>query len=58
MSRASSGGAEKTAFGILRVYNVSWLWHGCTETHAMYQIPFFLAPPENEQVMFETCRGP
>jgi hypothetical protein len=27
---SSSGGASKTAFGILRAYNVSWLWHGCS----------------------------
>jgi hypothetical protein len=22
----------KRNFGILRAYNVSWLWHGCSET--------------------------
>jgi hypothetical protein len=27
-----SGGATQTAFGILCTYNVSWLWHGCSET--------------------------
>jgi hypothetical protein len=28
---SSSGCATQTAFGILRAYNVSWLWHGCSE---------------------------
>jgi hypothetical protein len=27
-----SGGATQRVFGILRAYNVSWLWHGCTTT--------------------------
>jgi hypothetical protein len=26
----SSGVAAQTAFGVLRAYNVSWLWHDCT----------------------------
>jgi hypothetical protein len=29
---SSSGGFAQTAFGILRAYNVSWLWHACSET--------------------------
>jgi hypothetical protein len=49
------------AFGILRAYNVSWLWHGCSLTvtvHAIY-VPnaVCVASPEDEQVMLETCRG-
>jgi hypothetical protein len=46
--------------------NVSWLWHGYKEPcHS--QLTFYAcnipnaacrAPPEDEQVMLETCRGP
>jgi hypothetical protein len=39
---------NKRYFGILRVYNVSWLWHGCRLT---------AAPPDDDQVMLETCTG-
>jgi hypothetical protein len=57
-------------FGILRAYNVSWLWHVCSETvqqtcHSQLtlyprNIPncFCGAPPEDEQVVLETCTGP
>jgi hypothetical protein len=60
----TSGGATQMAFGILRAYNVSWLWHCCSNcnsatanwhyTHAIYQMPF----DADELVMLETCRGP
>jgi hypothetical protein len=49
------------AFGILRAYNVRWLIatmpqptdiHARNITNAVY-----LAPPEDEQVMLEACRG-
>jgi hypothetical protein len=49
---SSSGGATQTALGLLRAYNVSWLWHGCSETAVC------VVPPEDEQVMLETCRDP
>jgi hypothetical protein len=49
--------ALQTAFSTLRVYNVSWLWHGCSELHAIYQMCFCAAPPEDEQVILETCKG-
>jgi hypothetical protein len=26
-------------FGMLRVYNVSWLWHGCSETDIVFYFP-------------------
>jgi hypothetical protein len=69
ISCSSSGGASQTAFGILRAY-VSWLCHDFSETaivaswhsqltlHAR-SIPNAVceAPPEDEQVMLETCRG-
>jgi hypothetical protein len=48
---SSSGGAQ-TAFGILRADNISWPWHGCSKAATVSQ------PPEDEQVMLETCRGP
>jgi hypothetical protein len=63
----SSGGATQMAFGILRAYNVSWLWHVCSFTATFHSqltyalsIPIVVcaAPPEDEQVMLETCRGP
>jgi hypothetical protein len=51
----------------LRAYNVSWLWHGCSETVAVPKLTDIIrtnilngvcvAPPEVEQVMLETCRG-
>jgi hypothetical protein len=34
---SSSGVAAQMAFGILRAYNVSWLWHGCSFTSLDYQ---------------------
>jgi hypothetical protein len=34
---SSSGGATQTAFGILRAYNVSWLWHGFSVTATVPQ---------------------
>jgi hypothetical protein len=40
--------------GILRAYNVSWLCHDCFETAIVPQPQ----PPEDEQVILETCRGP
>jgi hypothetical protein len=52
------------AFGVLHAYNVSWLWHGCSETVPqpadVLSIPNFVCalPPEDEQVMLETCKGP
>jgi hypothetical protein len=65
---SSSGGATQTEFGILRAYNVKWLWHGCNETAAVphptdiirTNIPnaVCVSPPEDKQVMLETCRGP
>jgi hypothetical protein len=55
---SSSGGASQTAFGILLAYNVSWLWHGCSETETVPQpTAVCVAPPEADQVMLETCRG-
>jgi hypothetical protein len=64
----SSGGVPQTAFGIMLAYNVSWLWHSCSET-AIVSLQLTLyssnipnavcgAPPEDEQVMLETCKGP
>jgi hypothetical protein len=55
------------ALGILRACNVSWLCHDFSETgvfdsqltlHAR-NIPSVVCvePPEDEQVMLETCRG-
>jgi hypothetical protein len=55
---SSSGGAAQTAFGILRAYDVSWLWHCCSETARNIPNAVCEAPPEDEQVMLETCRGP
>jgi hypothetical protein len=49
---SSSGGATRIALGIVRAYNVSWLWHACIFTAPQPM------PPEDEQVMLETCRGP
>jgi hypothetical protein len=55
------------ALGILRVFYVSWLWHGCSETAIMARptnitrmqyTKFVCASPEEEQVTLETCRGP
>jgi hypothetical protein len=41
---SSSGGATQTAFGILRAYNVSWLWHDCSglvnPQEVLHQMPF------------------
>jgi hypothetical protein len=55
---SSSGGAAQMAFGILRAYNVSWLWHGCSETATVPQPNAVCAgSPEDEQVMLETCRN-
>jgi hypothetical protein len=68
---SSSGGATQMAFGILCAYNVSWLWHGCSEAAVSLQlfhsqltyarnIPNAVraAPTEDGQVMLKTCRGP
>jgi hypothetical protein len=41
---SSSVGATKTALGILRAYNVP--------------TAVCVAPPEDEKVILETCRGP
>jgi hypothetical protein len=62
---SSSGGATQTAFGILREYNVSTLWHGCSFT-AHSQLIYArnilnavcAAAPEDEQVMLETYKRP
>jgi hypothetical protein len=42
---------------------VSWLCHGCSETETIIRTQytkrrFCAEPPENKQVMLETCRGP
>jgi hypothetical protein len=67
---SSSGGATQTAFGILRAYNVSCSavarlqWNSCLchSQLTLYarNIPNAVcgAPPEDEQVMLETCIGP
>jgi hypothetical protein len=51
---SASGGATLTALGILRACYVSWL-------HLVHSrnIPsaVCVAPPEDEQVIFKTCRG-
>jgi hypothetical protein len=54
----------KTALGILRACYVSWL-HDSTPilvhpTHITRNIPSAacVAPPEEEQVMLKTCKGP
>jgi hypothetical protein len=55
---SSSGVAAQKAFGILHAYNVSWLWHGCSETEIVPQPKVVRsAPLEDEQLMFETCKG-
>jgi hypothetical protein len=36
---SSSGGATQTAFGIVRAYNVSWLWH-CNWSKSIYNVIF------------------
>jgi hypothetical protein len=52
---------------IVYQYNVSWLWHGGTVAHlpqptdiigTQYTKRRLWAPPEDGQVMLETCRGP
>jgi hypothetical protein len=58
---------HKKAFSIFRAY-VSWLWHRCSELQPCHgqltldasNIPNAVCatPPEDEQVMFEKCRGP
>jgi hypothetical protein len=56
---SSSGGTAQTAFGMLRTYNVRWLWHGCSFNAAVPQPNAVCAvPPEDKQVMLETGRGP
>jgi hypothetical protein len=51
--------SARTAFGILHAYNVSWLCHSQVTLYAR-SIPnaVCVTPPEDEQVMLETCRGP
>jgi hypothetical protein len=46
---SSTGGAPQTALGILRAYNVSWL--------SQLTLYVCAAPPEDEQVILETCTG-
>jgi hypothetical protein len=41
------------ALGIMCVCYVSWLYQDCNIASAIC-----VAPPEDQQVMFETCRGP
>jgi hypothetical protein len=43
----------------VRIMSVAVLWHGCSETATVPQptVIFCEAPPEDEQVMLETCRG-
>jgi hypothetical protein len=61
----SSGVAAQTAFGILHAYKVSWMWlwkqQPCHIQLILYvcNIPNAVceAPPEDEKVMLETCRG-
>jgi hypothetical protein len=36
-------------FGILRAYNVSWLWHGCNETATVSQ-------PTDIRTQYTECR--
>jgi hypothetical protein len=69
---SSSGGTTWTALGILLVYNVSWLCHDSSCTAVKLQLwhsqltlyasnipsAVHVVPPEDEQVMLETCRGP
>jgi hypothetical protein len=59
---SSSGDAKQTALGILRAYNVAvklQSWHRQLTLYAR-NIPSSVCvkPPEDEQVMLETCRGP
>jgi hypothetical protein len=60
---SSSGSATQTAFGILHAYNVSWLCYGCSchgqLTLYACNIPnaVCVTPPEDEQILLETCRG-
>jgi hypothetical protein len=55
----SSGRATQTALGILRACNVSWLHQSWRSQLKTRNIPIAVcaAPPEDEQVMLETCRG-
>jgi hypothetical protein len=55
---SSLGATAQTAFGILRAYNVSWLWHDCSAITTVYTKCVCAAAPEDEKVMLETCRGP
>jgi hypothetical protein len=41
---------HKTVLGILRAYNVSWLWHGCSETVIVPQ------PTEIIRTQYTKCR--
>jgi hypothetical protein len=57
---SSSGGAAQTAFSILRAYDV--ILQPCYSQPTLYasNIPNAVCatPPEDEQVMLGTCRGP
>jgi hypothetical protein len=56
------------ALGILRAYNVRWLWHNFSFTvivahptsiiRTQYTKCGCTEPPKDEQVMLETFRGP
>jgi hypothetical protein len=62
---SSSGGAKQTAFGILRAYygygTVAASLNACHRQLTLYarSIPnaVWVAPPEDEQIMLEACRG-
>jgi hypothetical protein len=64
---SSSGSAPQPAFCVLGTYNISWLWHGCSVIanvpqpadiiRTQYTKCRLCAPPEDEQVMVETCTG-
>jgi hypothetical protein len=47
---SSSGGVTQTAFGKLRAYNASWLWHGCSVTTTVPQ------PADIIRTQYTKCR--
>jgi hypothetical protein len=63
---SSSGGSKQTALGVLCAYNVSWLCHDKPQSWYS-QLTLYahnttsavcVGPPEDEQLMLETCTGP
>jgi hypothetical protein len=47
---STSRGTAQMAFGILRAYNVSWLWHGCSETESVPQ------PANKTRMQYTKCQ--